>query len=129
MTLVEIGETSDGRPQLMAIISSEANLARIDRFKTISRRLALNGGGLTDADARALLEEGRAVVWIDFGLHSTEVGHAQTAPLIAHLAVTDESPEMRHIQDNAIFLLVPNMNPDGTTDGCRLVFATRRHPP
>ena len=114
MALVEIGETAGGRTQLMAIISSEANLQQLDRFKTISRRLA-GARGLTDTEARQLAAQGRAVVWIDFGLHSTEVGHAQTAPLMAYRAVTDESNEMRAIRDNVIFLLVPNMNPDGTT--------------
>ena len=114
MELLEIGETSEGRSQLMAIISSEANMQQLDRFKAIARRLA-TARGLNDAQARELAADGRAVVWIDFGLHSTEVGHAQTAPLMAHLAVTDDSPDMRFIRDNVIFLLVPNMNPDGTT--------------
>jgi len=54
-------------------------------------------------------------VWIDFGIHSSEVATAQTAPLLAHRVVSDDSDEMRAIRDNVIFLLVPNMNPDGTT--------------
>ena len=114
MQLIEIGATAEGRTQLMAVISSEANLRRLDRFKEISARL-VHATGLADAQARELAAEGRAIVWIDFGLHSTEVGHAQTAPLMAYRAVTDESAEMRFIRDNVIFLLVPNMNPDGTT--------------
>ena len=112
--LVDIGRTAEGRTQLMAVISSSANMRHLDRFKGISRRLALSRD-LSDAQARTLAAEGRSVVWIDFGLHSTEVAHAQTAPLVAYHTVTDESPEMRAIRDNVIFLLVPNMNPDGTT--------------
>ena len=114
MKLIEIGATVEGRTQLMAVISSAANLRQLDRFKEISARL-VHATGLTDTQARELAAEGRAIVWIDFGLHSTEVGHAQTAPLVAYRAVTDESAEMRFIRDNLIFLLVPNMNPDGTT--------------
>ena len=114
MKLIEIGATAEGRTQLMAVISSEANLRQLDRFKEISARLA-KATGLTDAQARELATEGRAVVWIDFGLYSTEVGHAQTAPLMPYRAVTDESAEMGFIRDNVIFLLVSNMNPDGTT--------------
>ena len=112
--LVDIGRTTEGRTQLMAIISSEANLRRVNRFRAISRRLALSRD-VSDAQARALAAEGRSVIWIDFGLHSTEVAHAQAAPLIAHHAVTDDSPEMQAIRDNVIFLLLLNMNPDGTT--------------
>ena len=112
--VIDIGLTAEGRTQLMAVISSVANMRRLDRFKAISSRLALSRD-LGDAQARELAAEGRSVVWIDFGLHSTEVAHAQTAPLVAYRAVTDDSAEMRAIRDNVIFLLVPNMNPDGTT--------------
>ena len=79
MKLIEIRATAEGRTQLMAVISSEANLRQLDGFKEISARLA-KATGLTNAQARELAAEGRAVVWIDFGLYSTEVGHAQTAP-------------------------------------------------
>lgn len=112
--LVEMGQSAEGRTELLAIISSAENLRRIDRLKAISERLAM-ARDLTDQEARALADEGRAVVWIDFGLHSTEVAHAQTAPILAYRAVTDESAEMQAIRDNVVLLLVPDMNPDGTT--------------
>ena len=114
LSLEEIGRTTEGRTQLMALVSSASNLRNADRYKQIARRLA-QGRDLTDEQARALARDGKAVVWINFGLHSTEVGHAQAAPLLAHKVVTAESAEMRFIRDNVIFLLVPNMNPDGTT--------------
>ena len=118
MQLVDIGKTTEGRTELMAIISSEQNMRQLGRFKEIARTLAMARSGdtpLGDAQARALAHDGKAVVWIDFGLHSNEVAHAQTAPLLAFKAVTDESDEMTFIRENVIFLLVPNMNPDGTT--------------
>ena len=52
MKLVEIGKTAEGRPQLMAIISSPANLAKLARYKEISQKLA-HAEGLSEADARA----------------------------------------------------------------------------
>lgn len=114
LELVEIGKTAEGRTQLMAIISSEQNMKSLGRYKEIAGRLAI-ARGLSDEQARALAREGKSVVWIDFGLHSTEVAHGQTASLMAYKAVSDESDEMKFIRDNVVFLLVPNMNPDGTT--------------
>ena len=76
MVLQEIGKTAEGRPQLMAIVTSPANHRQLARYKEISRRLAL-AEGLTDAQARALAKEGKAVVWIDGGLHATETLGAQ----------------------------------------------------
>ncbi|HMF96108.1 MAG TPA: M14 family metallopeptidase [Vicinamibacterales bacterium] len=118
MQLLEMGKTSEGRTQVLAVVSSEENIRQLGRYKEIARTLALAKDGtrpLTDEDARLLAREGKAVVWIDFGLHSIEVAHGQTAPLLLFKAVTDESEEMRFIRDNVILLLVANMNPDGTT--------------
>jgi len=118
MKLVEMGRTTEGRVQVMAIVSSEQNIRQLDRYKQISRSLALARQGdrlLSDEDARALARDGKTVVWIDFGLHSSEVAHGQTAPLLLYKVVTDESDEMRFIRDNVVFILVANMNPDGTT--------------
>ena len=72
MRLVSIGKTAEGRDQWMMIITSPANFAKLDRYKEISSRLA-RAEGLTDEQARALAREGKAVVWIDGGLHATEV--------------------------------------------------------
>jgi hypothetical protein len=118
MRLVDIGRTVEGRAELMAVITSEENLRRLERYKDISRSLALTrhrGRPVVEEQARALAAEGRVVVWIDFGLHSSEVADAQAAPLLAHKVVASESDELRAIRDNVILLLVPNMNPDGTT--------------
>jgi hypothetical protein len=118
MRLVDIGTTVQGRTQVMAIITAEKNMRDLGTYKDIARQLALTRNGarpLSDDQARQLARRGKAIVWIDFGLHSSEVALAQTAPLVAFKAVTDESDEMKAIRDNVIFLLVPNMNPDGTT--------------
>src|SRR5262245_16348023 len=118
MRLIEMGKTAEGRTQVMAVVSSEDNIRQLGRYKDIARALALVRDGdrrLTDEQARVLAREGKAVVWIDFGLHSSEVAHGQTAPILAFKAVADESEEMRFIRDNVILLLVANMNPDGTT--------------
>src|SRR5262245_54773072 len=57
MVLREIGKTAEGRPHLMAIVSSPENLKNLDRYQDISRRLA-RAEGLTDEQARALAKEG-----------------------------------------------------------------------
>src|SRR5437773_9074460 len=82
MKLVEMGKTSEGRTQVLGIISSEDNIRQLGKYKDIARTLALAREGdrpLTDDQARAFARDGKAVVWIDFGLHSTEVAHGQTA--------------------------------------------------
>jgi hypothetical protein len=106
------GTSTEGREILVAAISSEANLAHLERYRDIARRLALVRG-VSDEDARALARDGKAIVWIDNGLHSTEVATAQHAFHLAHRVATEESREMRAIRENVILLLLPCINPDG----------------
>ncbi|MYK01098.1 MAG: peptidase M14, partial [Gemmatimonadales bacterium] len=120
MALERIGESTRGEPLYLAAISSPSNLRRLGRIKEITRTLAYArdpeagyGSVLAEEEARALAREGVAIVWIDGGLHATEVAHGQLMPEMAHHFVTDESPETRRVRDNAVVLLMPNMNPDG----------------
>ncbi len=120
MVLEQIGESTRGEPLYLAAISTPENLAAMDRYKEITRTLAYArdpdigyGSILPEDEARALAQEGVAIVWIDGGLHATEVAHGQVMPEMAHHFVTDESPETRRIRENTIVLLMANMNPDG----------------
>src|SRR5215813_9391711 len=70
MKLVDIGPTAEGRRQYMAIISSPENIRNLDHYREISRKLAL-AEGITEDQAHALAREGKAIVWIDGGLHAT----------------------------------------------------------
>ena len=111
MTLERIGTTAEGRPMWMAIITSPENHRRLGHYQNIARRLAL-AEGLTDSSARALAAEGKAVVWIDGGLHATEVLGAQQLIQTAYELVSRNDPEtLRFLRDD-IILLVP-ANPDG----------------
>ncbi len=112
LKLFEVGQSAMGETMLLAVISSEENLARLERLKEIARRLA-TARGLTDAEARALAKEGRAMVWIDGGLHASEVGHAQHTINLAYDLLTREDEEYRKIRDRAVLLLMPSINPDG----------------
>ena len=111
MKLVSIGKTEEGREQYMVIVSDPSNLAKLDKYKNISQRMA-RAEGLTDADAKALAAEGKAVVWIDGGLHATEVVgiHQWIESLYQLITRTDE--ETKKILQSTIILFV-HANPDG----------------
>jgi hypothetical protein len=109
--VIEIGRTAEGRPHYMAIVTSPENWRQIDRYRDISRRLAL-AEGLTDEQARALAKEGKAVVWIDGGLHATEVlGAQQLGEMVYQMVSRTDDETMRFLND-CIALFV-HANPDG----------------
>jgi hypothetical protein len=111
MKVVEIGTTAEGRTMLMAVITSPANHARLARYKDIARRLAL-AKGLSDDGARRLAAEGKAVVWIDGGLHATEILGSQQLGELVYRMVAGTDAETLRILDDVILLAVP-ANPDG----------------
>ncbi len=107
----EIGKTSEGRPQLMAIVTSPANYAKIDRYRQISAQLS-HAEGLTDAQAQALAKEGKAVVWVDGGLHASEVlGAQQLIEWVYQMASRTDEETMRFLND--VIILNTFANPDG----------------
>ena len=109
--LVVIGKTEEGRDQVMLIVSSPANIKNLDRFKSISQQLA-HADSLTSDQAHALASEGKAVVWIDGGLHATEVVGAHQLIETAYQLASRQDPETIRILDNVIILLT-HANPDG----------------
>ena len=111
MVVQEIGKTSEGRPHLMAIVTSPANHARLAHYQSISQRLGF-AEGLTDDQARALAQEGKAVVWIDGGLHANETLGAQQLGEMVHQMVSRTDPETIRLLDDVIILFV-HANPDG----------------
>ena len=111
MKVVEIGRTAEGRPQLMAIITSPENHRRLERYKDISRRLAY-AEGLDDEAARALAREGKGVVWFDGGLHANEVlGAHQLIETVYQLVTRTDAETTRFLND--LVILAVHANPDG----------------
>jgi hypothetical protein len=111
MKVVEIGKTAEGRPQLMAIITSPENHKKLERYKEISRKLA-TAEGLTDDQARALAKEGKGVVWFDGGLHATEVlGAHQLIETVYQLVSRSDGETTRFLND--LVILAVHANPDG----------------
>ena len=113
MTLVEAGTSSQGRKFYFALISSASNLKKIDRYREVARELA-RPEGLSEARALALAREGKPIVHIDGGLHSTEVAGPQHTLLLAHdLLAKQNDPQIARILDDVILMLWPTINPDG----------------
>lgn len=111
--LFEAGKTTEGRTMYYAMISTPENLAHLDQYREIWRRLA-HPQGLSEAEAERLAHEGKALVHIDGGLHATEVAGPQHTPLLAYdLLRTTSDPHTRAMLENVVLMLWPTINPDG----------------
>src|SRR3954464_2781287 len=111
MQVIEIGKTEEGRPHLAAIITAPENFAKLDRYKQIAQQLH-RARGVSEEQARALAKEGKAVVWIDGGLHATEVGGAHQLIETTYQLVSRTDEETTRILRDVIVIAV-HANPDG----------------
>ena len=111
--LLEVGETSFGRPITVAIISSPENLARLDEIRRINMRIA-HPDGLTDSLAHRLAAQGKVIVDISGGLHASEIAGSQHTPLLAYRLLSNPNDATtKAILDNVVLFLWPSINPDG----------------
>ncbi|MEE1947315.1 M14 metallopeptidase family protein [Pedobacter sp. KR3-3] len=109
--LVEIGKTEEGRSQYMLIVTSPENQKNLEKYKEISQKLA-HAEDLTKEQAKALAAEGKAVVWIDGGLHANEVVGAHQLIQMAYNLASRTDAETTKILDKVIILMT-HANPDG----------------
>ncbi len=109
----ELGKTTDGRPFIVAFISTPQNLKKLETFRQINQKLA-DPRGLRDAEAEALIKkDAKVIALVTCNIHSTEVASAQTAMEFAFDMATQNDPKTLLILNNVITLLVPSLNPDG----------------
>ncbi|HVW85284.1 MAG TPA: M14 metallopeptidase family protein, partial [Bryobacteraceae bacterium] len=111
MKLVDIGRTEEGRPQYMAVITSPENQKHLAKYKSIAQRLA-HAEGVSEEQARQLSKDGKAVIWIDGGLHASEsVGSQQLMETVFQLLSRTDPETLRILNDDIV--LCVQANPDG----------------
>ncbi len=111
MKLQVIGQTEEGRNHYMAIVSDPANIKNLEFYKSIAQRMA-RAEGVSESEAAILAKTGKAVVWIDGGLHATEtVGIHQWIETLYQLNTRNDE-ETKRILKNTVILFV-HANPDG----------------
>lgn len=111
----EIGKTSLGKDMFMAILSSEDNIKNLDKYREIVKELS-DPRKLSDEKAKSLAKDGKVVVLVTCNIHSTEIASAQMSMEFAYDLITDKASEKSlSALNDVIFILMPSINPDGTT--------------
>ncbi|HOI28740.1 MAG TPA: M14 family metallopeptidase [Melioribacteraceae bacterium] len=111
----EIGKSSLKRDMFMAIISSEENIKNMEKYRSIVKKLS-DPRNISDEEAASLAKEGKTVVLVTCNIHSTEIASAQMSMELAYNLITGKSSaEVISSLNNVILILMPSINPDGTT--------------
>jgi hypothetical protein len=107
-----LGETEEGNHLALAIVGSEANLAKLEAVKAGLNKLA-DPRGTSEAEAKRLIAELPAIYTLYGGLHSTETGAPEMLMELAYRLAVSDDPMIRAIRDDVIVFIVPVAEPDG----------------
>ena len=110
--LVAPEKSEEGREQLLVFVSDEANLAKLDRYKEITAKLA-DPRKITAAEAQQLTQEGKPFYWASGSIHSPETGSPEMLMEMAYRLAVEDSPFIEDIRKNMIVMITPALEVDG----------------
>src|SRR5882757_6840376 len=96
--VVNMGPTTMGNPFLCVIVTSPANMAKLERLREINQKI-VDPRGIGEEEIKRLVGEGKAVVVQSMSLHATEVGGSQMAPELVYDQVARQDDEAKRIRD------------------------------
>src|ERR1051325_1332960 len=105
-------KSEEGREQMLVVVSDEANLAKLDRYKEINAKLA-DPRHLTHAEAQTLVAEGKPFYWASGSIHSPETGSPEMLMEMAYRLAVEDSPFIEDIRRNMIVMITPALEVDG----------------
>ncbi|HJQ68840.1 MAG TPA: M14 family metallopeptidase [Blastocatellia bacterium] len=109
----QLGVSTERRPFIVAIISSEKNIENLPRIRQAQAALADPRRIASPQERRQLIAETPAIVAITCSIHSTEIVASQMSMQLAYNLASDDSASTREILASTVLLLVPSVNPDG----------------
>lgn len=112
VALEKVGTTTEGRDFVAAVITDEANHAKLGVLKEHARVLA-DPRGAKPAQVESALQDGKVFLMISCAMHATEVAAPQFAMQFAHLLATSDEEPWASARRELVVVLIPSANPDG----------------
>jgi len=105
--LIEYGKTNEGRPLLVAVISSVENIARIEQIRNNNLKLA------TGTDQSVDIKSQPAVVWLSYNVHGNEANSTETSMKMLYTLSSGKDAKANEWLKNTVVVIDPCLNPDG----------------
>lgn len=104
--VMQYGWTNEDRPLLLAFISTEENLARLEDIR--QQNLSLAGLG-----EESNTQENTAIVWLSFSVHGNEAAGSESVPYVLYDLIDPDNTESKTWLENTVVIMDPSVNPDG----------------
>ncbi len=107
-----VGMSFEGREVLLAVVTSEANQARLDEIRANARRLA-DPRGVPAPELDRAVAITPAIVWLGYTIHGNEASGVEAALATLYELAAGRDHETRMLLDSTVVLIDPVQNPDG----------------
>src|SRR6266446_5363893 len=105
-------KSEEGKEQILVAVGDESLLAKLDRYKEITAKLA-DPRKINEQEAKDLIGEGKVFYWASGSIHSPETGSCEMLMELAYRLAVEESPFIQAIRKNIIVLITPALEVDG----------------
>lgn len=112
MVIGDYAQSWEGRPLFWAAVGSPRNIARLDAIKAATNALA-DPRKTSPEQARALINDTPAIVWMAYSVHGNEISPADAALIAARRLTDGLDAEAQGWLENVVVVFVPTQNPDG----------------
>lgn len=113
MKVFDYAKSWEGRRLIYAAIGSEENIRRLPEIKAAMQRL-YDPRKTPAAEARKIMANLPAVVWLGYGVHGNEISSPDAAlQTMYHLLAARNDKMVAEILANTVVLIDPTQNPDG----------------
>ena len=110
--LVVTGRSGEGKVMRLVVISSAANLGRLDAIRRDLAALA-DARSTDAAAAAAIIARTPAVAFLSHSIHGNEPAGFETAMITAYTLLASDAPAIRTLLDSVVVVINPSQNPDG----------------
>ena len=107
-----IGRSVEARERTLFIVSSPANLARLEQIREANAKIA-DPRGVDAATIEKLVRETPVTVWLNYSIHGDESASFEAMMQVAYQLVAGDGDDTRALLEHALVLINPAHNPDG----------------
>jgi hypothetical protein len=107
--LEQYGQTNEGRPLMLAFVSSADNMSRLEQIRMNNMRLA----NLAKDRAAPVEENAPAIVWLSYNVHGNETSSSEAALMTIWALVDPSNSRTKEWLKNTVVIIDPCINPDG----------------
>ena len=103
--LQSYGQTTEGRPLLVAYVSSANHISNLETIRSDNLKIAATGNAPAAATP--------AIVWLSYNVHGNETSSSEAGMLTLFALVDPANTQTKAWLQNTVVIIDPCLNPDG----------------